>query len=625
MISRWIALGALLAVSAECADPALDPPVVHTSPGREYRDANRRFQGIPCIERAGNGRLWAVWYSGDRREGPRNFLVLVTSGDDGKTWSSPQFVVDPVGFVRAFDSCLWTDPQGRMWLFWAQAAGHWDGRAGVWAMVTKQPGASRPAWSAPRRIADGVVMNKAIARGNGEWLVPATLWPREPTLPLINERDRLNLTPEALRNLIHDPPTPRGSYTLVSNDRGKTFRALPPAPFPPGDGPTENMLIERRDGSLWMLARTTYGIGESVSSDGGRSWSPARPSGIAHPPTRFFIRRLRSGNLLLVKHVPPNGKDRSHLTALLSNDDGRSWMGGLLLDERANVSYPDGVEASDGRIYVIYDRERFSEREILMGVFREEDVVAEKGVSAAARLKVLVNRAGHRASDPKPPHLKGPGFESLVSSAAWHGRDRKPQAWYNAQDVYIKPLRPRDLLMPVGEPGGTVLVNGPDGRTQDLVTTEVFGDFELYLEFLVTEKSNSGVYLHGLYEIQILDSYGSAAPPGVHDSGAVYERWINNKGVGGTVPSTNASLPPGEWQSFHIWFRAPRFDVNGKKIEDACLVRLNYNGVTVQRNVALPGPTRASLDIPESARNPLMIQGDHGPVALRHVYIRRLH
>jgi hypothetical protein len=516
--------------------------------------------------------------------------------------------------VRArLDACLWTDPQLRLWVFWGQASGHWDGRAGVWAMVTSDPGSARPKWSAPRRIADGILMNKPIVRKNGDWLLPVTLWTREPNLPFINERDRLNLASEVLQSLIHNPPATRGSHALISKDQGKTFQPLPVAPFPAEDGPTENMLVERRDGSLWMLARTRYGIGESESADGGQTWSAARPSSILHPPTRFFITRLRSGKLLLVKHVPPNGKDRSHLTALLSSDEGRTWTGGLLLDERMNVSYPDGIQAPDGRIFVIYDRERFSEREILLSVFLEEDIVAGKGSS-----RLLVSKAGGTIA----PELSGSGWRQL-SIESFSGRDGKPHKWYAAPDVYIKPSKPRDLLLPVGRPGGgSVWINGDDGRTQDFVSNEKFGDFELYLEFLVTAKSNSGVYLQGLYEVQILDDYGAIIPLGVHSSGALYERWINNKGVGGTAPSQLASRPPGEWQSFHIWFRAPRFDSAGKKIEDARVTRLDYNGVTVQRDVALPGPTRASLEIQEGPLNPLMIQGDHGPVAIRNLYVR---
>ncbi|MGH9647260.1 MAG: sialidase family protein, partial [Bryobacteraceae bacterium] len=88
-------------------DPALDAPQLQTSPGPEYAAANRKFQGIPGIERARNGRLWAVWYAGDTREGPQNYVLLVTSGDDGKTWTDARLVIDPPGFVRAFDACIW--------------------------------------------------------------------------------------------------------------------------------------------------------------------------------------------------------------------------------------------------------------------------------------------------------------------------------------------------------------------------------------------------------------------------------------------------------------------------------------------------------------------------------------
>ena len=98
----------------------------------------------------------------------------------------------------------------------------------------------------------------------------------------------------------------------------------------------------------------------------------------------------------------------------------------------------------------------------------------------------------------------------------------------------------------------------------NIITERRFGDMELYLEFLIPAKSNSGVYLHGLYEVQVYDSYGVEHPKYL-DCGAIYERWIDNKCIGGTPPSVNASRRPGEWQSFQIWFQAPRFDRTGKK------------------------------------------------------------
>lgn len=85
---------------------------------------------------------------------------------------------------------------------------------------------------------------------------------------------------------------------------------------------------------------------------------------------------------------------RSHLTAYLSDDDGKTWYGGLLLDQREQVSYPDGVEADNGKIYVIYDRGRITEREILMATFTEEDVRLGKCATDQCRLKMIVNKAG---------------------------------------------------------------------------------------------------------------------------------------------------------------------------------------------------------------------------------------
>jgi hypothetical protein len=394
-LALLLAFSVPLCATSKSADPAMQPPLLQTSPGARYADANRKFQGIPGIERARNGRLWAVWYAGDTREGPENYVVLATSSDDGKSWSGPRLVIDPPGFVRAFDACLWHDPQGRLWLFWAQAAGHWDGRGGVWAVSTSDSGSEHPRWSRPRRISDGVLMNKPIVLSNGQWSLPVAIWTKPSNLAFINNRDKLNLSEDQVQALTHDLGSACGANVVVSTDRGRTFAFAGHPDFPKEDNPGEHMLIERHDGSIWMLARTRYGIGSSTSTDGGHTWSLPQHAAIAHPSTRFFIRRLHSGRLLLVKHSPPNGRDRSYLTAYLSEDDGRTWKGDLLLDERATISYPDGVESPDGKIYIVYDRDRFTAREILLATFREQDVLAGKAQSADAKLRIIVNRAVH--------------------------------------------------------------------------------------------------------------------------------------------------------------------------------------------------------------------------------------
>lgn len=378
---------ALPAQTGRADDPALAPPPVNTSPGPEYADQTRIFQGIPGIERAANGRLWAVWYAGgpdEPGEGPGNYVVLVTSGDDAKSWSPPVLVIDPPGQVRAYDPCLWHDPLGRLWLFWAQSYGWWDGRSGVWAIVTENSGAAQPQWSAPRRIANGIMMNKPTVLGTGQWLAPAAVWQRKAV-------DRIE--PE----FRHDLPEENAANVILSTDEGRTWSRLGGAIVPQRVF-DEHMIVERGDGSLWMLVRTSYGIGQSHSSDGGRTWSEGQRSGIPHVNARFFIRRLASGKLLLVTHEPPDGKSRSHLVARLSADDGRTWQGGLLIDDRAGISYPDGVEAPDGTIYLIYDYSRTGAKQILMATFTEDDVARGAWHSDRARRRVLINQAtGTRA------------------------------------------------------------------------------------------------------------------------------------------------------------------------------------------------------------------------------------
>ena len=122
-----------------------------------------------------------------------------------------------------------------------------------------------------------------------------------------------------------------------------------------------------------------------------------------------------------------------------------------------------------------------------------------------------------------------------------------------------------------------------------------------------------------LYEVQIFDSYGFNGALTAGDLGGIYER---PDGTAGSPPTRNAAKPPGEWQSLHIWFQAPRFDASGRMTGKPKVLRVQLNGVPVQENVTLVGPTLSSMKIPEAAKNPIMLQGDHGPVAFRNLYIR---
>ena len=358
-------------------DLAAVTPVMNFDPGPEYADAKRRFQGIPTLEGSPGGRLWAAWYGGGVTEDRHNYVMLVTSRDDGRTWSGLKLVIDPDrdGPVRAFDPCLWCDPLGRLWLFWAQRAN--KGQAHLFATVTENPDEERPLWTRPRRIGPGIMMCKPTVLRNGTWLLPTAIW----------------FTEQSCR-------------VLASTDHGRTWSLLGTAsvPNPKDRNCDEPMIVEHRDGRLSMWVRTRYGIGQSISRDGGRTWSPVAPSKIAHPPARFFVRRLTSDHLLLVKHGPIQRRTgRSHLTAFVSEDDGRTWRGGLLLDERPGVSYPDGFQKKDGRIFIIHDYDRQGAKEILLSVFTEADVRAGRNVSGQVRLRQLVNRATGKNPMKKKP------------------------------------------------------------------------------------------------------------------------------------------------------------------------------------------------------------------------------
>jgi hypothetical protein len=155
------------------------------------------------------------------------------------------------------------------------------------------------------------------------------------------------------------------------------------------------MIVERKDGSFWMLGRTTKGIVETVSTDGGRTWTePVYPPGVQQPNARFHLRRLASGRILLVKHGDriDAHQGRFKLSAWLSPDEGKSWQGGLVLDDRKGVSYPDGFQAPDGTIYISYDRNRATDGEILLARFTEEDVLQQKLVGSKSRLQMLISR-----------------------------------------------------------------------------------------------------------------------------------------------------------------------------------------------------------------------------------------
>lgn len=372
-------------------DRSLEAIPVNHAPGPEYSERVLNYAMSRGIEQSRGGRMWAAWVAGGDND--RAFIVTATSDDRGVTWSKPRFVIhskDPEDVPlrrRARVSNFWADPAGRLWFFYDQSMASYDGRAGLWAITCDDPDAARPMWSAPRRIWHGSMLNKPIVLKHGEWLAPVTLWSR-------------NKISAPLRDAYRELDDERMAHAFVSTDRGATWQRRGGVSIPETDF-DEHMLVELRDGRIWLLARSARGIAESFSADGGRTWTESKVR-FPHVSSRFFIRRLASGNLVLVRHGHLNERTagRSHLRAFLSEDDGATWKGGLLLDERERVSYPDGFEAPDGTLHVAYDHDRTNAREILMARFTEDDVRSGRFASRGAKSKIHVYKATGPGASP---------------------------------------------------------------------------------------------------------------------------------------------------------------------------------------------------------------------------------
>ena len=370
-------------VMRQVADLALIPPEINTSPLPNYDYDTQDYVMALTIERTVKGRIWSAWIGGC--DCPSAFLIAASSDDNGETWSKPRLVIDgrspslPIPRTVIIGN-FWSDPLGKLWLFFDQTMNHFDGRSGLWATVCENPDAENPVWSKPKRIWHGSMLNKPVVLSTGEWLLPSYL--------LQNKGFGVftGIFPEL------DPY--RGVNVLVSKDQGKSWQLLGIRSFPNPDW-HEAMIVEKKDGQLWMMARTGKGIMESFSSDKGATWSePASTAAnIQNPNSRFFFRRLASGRLLLIK----NGKElhqhpgRNYFSAWLSEDDGKTWKGGLVIDDRERVTYPDGCQAPDGTIYVTYDHNR-GPGEIAIARFTEEDILAGKIESPQSKLQMIISR-----------------------------------------------------------------------------------------------------------------------------------------------------------------------------------------------------------------------------------------
>ena len=363
---------------------------------RQFYSENRVWQGIPGIERTKKGRLFCTFYSGMTTETCGNYCVVLMSEDDGLTWTEPVAAAYCGQMSRCFDPVLWIDPLGRLWFTWARGHDH-----GLFGVICEEPDGEELVWSEEFAIGSDIMMNKPTVLSNGEWLFPIAIWDDWYTLDTFRQiRDYDDLYWEEYRK--NRKPI-SGANVYRTSDNGKTFTMIGGCRQIQSRSHDEHMIYERRDGVLVMLIRTQYGVARSYSYDAGVTWSMAENSGIPGPASRFHVRRLRSGRLLLINHYQFTG--RNNLTAFLSEDDGKTWPYQMLLDERDEVSYPDMTESEEGFLYIVYDRERGGyqhcleaaqscAREILFSKIREEDIINGGICSEGSFVKRIISKLG---------------------------------------------------------------------------------------------------------------------------------------------------------------------------------------------------------------------------------------
>src|SRR6478735_372635 len=181
-----------------------------------------------------------------------------------------------------------------------------------------------------------------------------------------------------------------------------------------------------------------------------------------------------------------------------------------------------------------------------------------------------------------------------------------------------EPEHPKAVTFSAGK--GILFNMNDETKKDNLVTAFEHGDIELELEVMIPKGSNSGIYLQGRYEVQLLDSWG-VTDAKYSDIGGIYRNWESEKGkiYMGKAPLSNPAKAPGLWQKFKISFRAPKFNATGEKIANAKFISVELNGVKIHDNVEVPLPTGGPIENNEKPTGPLMIQGDHGPVAFRNI------
>jgi hypothetical protein len=235
--------------------------------------------------------------------------------------------------------------------------------------------------------------------------------------------------------------------------------------------------------------------------------------------------------------------------------------------------------------------------------------VAIACVVALACSPVMAEDKADAETAPSPKYVAEKPFDGTTLDG-WKVNGDPEKSGIVVGIAKLDPTDPTKLVVePCEKEGKGELINAT-AHALDFYSEQTFGDGIYVIDFMVPKGSNSGIYIMGEYEVQLLDSYGrETVGPG--DVGGLY---------GAQAPAVNASKAPGEWQRMVIYFVAPKF-VDGEKVSNATFTKVTLNGETIHENVELPGVTPGGVDGKEKAAGPLMFQGNHGEVAFRGIKV----
>lgn len=323
-----------------------------------------------------NGDLLACWYHGSGERSANDVLIQGARLKQGADKWSAVFLLADTPNLPDCNPVLFLDPQKRLWLFWVVVlANRWEQSLLKYrtAMDYSSDGAPKWEWQEEIFLDPGESFAKTISKAFAELRPEESLW-AEYALPYSQ------MLAEAAGDLVkrsrgwmprnHPITLPGGrillplysdgfnlSLAAISDDQGKHWRASQPIV---GLGPIQPTIVRRKDGTLVAYSRDNGGppkrVLQSLSSDQGETWSPARDTEIPNPGSSLEVIALQDGNWAMIFNDTERRRDR--LSLALSDDEGKSWKWKRPLEpigtERGSYSYPSLIQSRDGRLHATY-------------------------------------------------------------------------------------------------------------------------------------------------------------------------------------------------------------------------------------------------------------------------------